>query len=330
VCTRTQIKIIPYLISVLALCLQCNPYSLPENKFSQGETAFTVYQKALDEYKTGEVDEALVLIKQALTMNSGVAYFHELEGDIYRKKGDYRNALTSYERATTLRSNYPEVYRSQAEIYIALGAHGEAIKSYKKIIANDPTRIKVYLNIAEQYAAIREYAVALNSLADYRREKMAFGEEPESSYYKIRGQIYLSQKLYREAIPDLKRFNDLEPDHLEGLALLGACYYAVDEYENGLVYFNRLIRLDENNGKWYMYRGIYFFKKNDLNDAEGQFRFALELDPSLYATHYYLGKIYKLRGEVESALEELRLYRQYMPATVGEDDREPIPEILFD
>ncbi len=329
-CTRIQIQLLPYLISVISFCLQCNPYSLPEKKISQGETAFTVYQKALEQYKAGDLDESLVLIKKALTMNSGVAYFHELEGDIYRKRGDYRFALKSYERATTLRSNYPEVYRSQAEIYIALGAHEEAIKSYKKIIANDPTKINVYLNIAEQYADIREYAVALNSLADYRREKIAFGDEPESSYFKIRGQIYLSQKLYREAIPDLKQFNELEPDDLRGLALLGACYYAVDEYETGLKYFNRLIRLDEQNGKWYMYRGIYFFKKNNLNDAEGQFRFALELDPSLYATHYYLGKIYKERGEVDSALEELKLYRQYMPATVGEDDKEPLPEVLFD
>jgi len=263
-------------------------------------------------------------------MNAGVAYFHELDGDIYRGQGRFKEALQSYERATTLRSNFPEVYNNQAEIFIALGDHHEAIKYYKKMLANDPMQLHAYLNIAEQYVELREYAVALNSLADYQRQKIAFNEQPEPLYYKIRGLIFIRQKRYDEAVSDLKNLNKLQPDDLDGLALLGFCYYAIDKFEFGLEYFNRLIRLDNKNGKWYLYRGIYFFKKNDLNDAEGQFRFALDLDPSLYTAHYYLGKIYKERGELDSALEELRLYRQYMPATVGEETGDPVPAILIE
>ncbi len=276
------------------------------------------------------LDEARRLIERALRLNSGVAYFHELDGDIYRRQGRFNDALKSYERATTLRSNFPEVYRSQAEIYITLGAHEEAIKYYKKIMANDPVQLTVYINIAEEYMELREYEVALNSLNDYRRQKLAFDEQPEPSYFKTRGLVYFRQRLYEEAIPDLKQFNLLEPDNLEGLALLGSCYYALKKYEAGLAYFNRLIRLDEKNGNWYLYRGIYFYKNDNFNDADGQFRFALSLDPSLYTAHYYLGKIYEERGELESALEELQLYRQHMPATVGEEDSEPVPGIQFD
>jgi tetratricopeptide (TPR) repeat protein len=191
-------------------------------------------------------------------------------------------------------------------------------------------QLGAYLNIAEQYMELNEYVVALNSLADYRRLKLAYNETEEPLYYKIRAHIFYRQKKYEEAISDLVQYTKLEPENLEGLELLGICYYRIGKFESGLQYFNRLIRLDEDNGKWYLYRGIYFYKKQDLNDAEGQFRFALDLDPSLFTAHYYLGKIYEERGELQSALEELRLYRQYMPAALGEDVDEPVPGIMFD
>ena len=122
----------------------------------------------------------------------------------------------------------------------------------------------------------------------------------------------------------------MKPEDIDGLAFLGSAHYQLGNYEAGLEYFNRLVRLDEENGRWYLYRGIYFFKKRDLKDAEGQLKFALDLNPSLYTAHYYLGKIYEERGESESALEELKLYRQNMSATVGKDADEPAPGILIE
>ncbi|MFN2126538.1 MAG: tetratricopeptide repeat protein, partial [Anaerolineales bacterium] len=172
----------------------CNPYSLPENRFSKGETAFTVYQESLEQFRAGNFTEAQALITRAIKMNPGVAYFHELDGDIFRAQGNFERALKSYDRATALRSNYPEVYSSQAEIYIALNQHEEAMKSYKKILANDPMQLGAYLNIAEQYMELNEYVVALNSLADYRRLKLAYNETEEPLYYKIRAHIFYRQK----------------------------------------------------------------------------------------------------------------------------------------
>ena len=294
-----------FLIPVLILSLQCNPYSLPENQSSPGETAFTVYQEALGQYQAGNIDEAQVLIRKALKMNPGVAYFHELDGDIYRSQNKFREALKSYDRAIALRSNYPEVYERQAEIYISINKREEAIKAYKRILANDPTQTVAYLHIARQYMDLKEYAVALNALADYYRQKQAFNEKPEPLYFKIRGLIFIRQRMYKDAIQALTQFNALEPENSECLALLGYCCYEIEEYERGLEYFNKLIRMDDKNGNWYLYRGIYFFKKKDLNDAEEQFRLALDLNSELYVAHYYLGKIYEERGELQSALEEL-------------------------
>jgi tetratricopeptide (TPR) repeat protein len=319
-----------FLIPVLIFSFQCNPYSLPENQHSPGETAYTVYQEALGKYNAGNFDEAQVLIKKALGMNPGVAYFHELDGDIYRSQNQVGEALKSYDRATALRSNFPEVYERQAEIYIALNKRDDAIRAYKKILANDPTQTVVFLYIAKQYMDLKEYDVALNSLADYNRQKQTYNEKLEPLYFKLRGLIFFRQKMYKEAIQSLTQFNALEPENSECLALLGFCYYGIAEFDRGLEYFNKLIRMDEKNGNWYVYRGIYFFKKKDLNDAEEQFRLALDLNSELYIAHYYLGKIYEERGELETALEELRLYRQHMPATVGEDAEEPVPGILFE
>jgi len=114
---------------------------------------------------------------------------------------------------------------------------------------------------------------------------------------------------YAESIVQLKQVGALLADDMEVLALLGRNYYALKDFESGLSFFNRLTQKDNSSGEWYLYRGIYFYHKNDYGDAKGQFMIALDLDKSLAEVQYYLAKIYESEGDLQNALISYRLYR---------------------
>jgi tetratricopeptide (TPR) repeat protein len=306
------------LLVFLGCYLCCAPYSLPQEKtYPVKEAALTFYMQSQDLYQSNQYVQALVLIDSALAINQNFAQFYQLKGDILGKLGQYDSALVAYRTAIGQRSNYTEVYINIAEIYHRQNHFREAIRYLRKALAVDTTLTSLYLKISDNYISLREWEVGLNTLDDYRKQSQLLNQPVEGEYYYLKGTILFSQKKYALAIQELLQYPPEKSLPREVLALLGRCYYDLSEYESGIRYFNKLVRLDAQGGEWYYYRGIYFFRKNNMEDARNQFEMALNLDSTLYTCHYYLGKIYESNGNDKKAVEELRLYRESMRTIQG-------------
>jgi len=312
----------------LGLLQGCAPYSLPEPKvYSDKEAALTVYMQSKDLYQDREYTKALELIDSALVINQNVAQFYQLKGDILRKMARYDSALTSYLSAISQRSNYTEVYISVAEIYHQQGRFHESIRYYRKALAVDTTLTPLYLEIVRNYISLQEWEIGLNILDDYSRLLQMQGQQFNQDYYFLKGKILYNRKDYTGAVKTLLLYRPETASAREVLALLGRSYYNQADYENGIPYFNKLVRLDSKKGEWYYYRGIYYFQKNNMEDARNQFEVALNSDSTLYNCHYYLGKIYELQGDPKKAVDEFRMYRESMRSlqdlgTQGDELRE--------
>jgi tetratricopeptide (TPR) repeat protein len=215
------------------------------------------------------------------------------------------------------RSNYTEVYINMAEIYNQQKHFHESTRYFRKALAVDTTLTPLYLKIVDNYISLREWEIGLNMLDDYSKLLQAQNRPLEPDYYFLKGKILFSQKKYTEAIQELLQYRPERTSNQAVLALLGRSYYGLADYESGIPYFNKLVRLDAKKGEWYYYRGIYFFRKNNMEDACNQFEVALDSDSSLYDCHYYLGKIHELQGNIKKAVEEFRLYRESMRLLQG-------------
>jgi len=311
-----MMKINTFTISLplsLVCLITCAPYSLPEPKaYSAKEPALTLYLQSQDLYQLAEYPDALLKIDSAITINQNFAQFFELKGDILRKLNQVEPALRAYQTAILQRSNNTRAYINIADLYHQQNHFRESIRYYRKALTLDTTLIPVYLEITRNYISLKEWEIALNILEDYRRQSLVSGRPPGTEYYFLKGKSCFYQKNYQMAIQELLQYRHEKQPNREVLALLGRSYFALNNFEGGLKYFNKLIRMDAVHGEWYYYRGIYFYQVNNLEDSMNQLQMALEIDSTLYNCHYYLGKIYEQRGDDKKAVEEFRLYRESM------------------
>jgi tetratricopeptide (TPR) repeat protein len=304
---------------------QCNPYSLPEDKnIDADKTAYAHYLQSAELYNSGDYDQALEEINTAISYNNNFAQFYQLRGDIYKAQFKYPAALQSYEESVKYRSNFSYVYRNMGEIYFILGQYEEALKVFRKVRANEPTDLYIYLQIAECYMELNELEIAYNDLSDYRRLKLVSDEPLDPEYYKLLGTTYFRFKRYADAVTQLEKYRSYEAKDVNSLFLLGKAYYQIKNFEAGLNCFNQLIKIDESVGQWYLYRGIYFYQKNDFEDAESQLLYALNLDSTIVEAHLFLGKIYEMQGKNDQALDHLRLYRENMRDIMGSMELENV------
>jgi len=312
--------IIHLLLISMGLICSCNPYSLPEDKSKDiSQIAYSHYMQAKEYYDNEDYDKALMEIQQAIDNNNRFALFYQLQGDIYTAKYNYSNALIAYKNSIKYRSNFPEVHQKIGQIHLKMGAYEDALKAFRKVRVNDPSDFSIYLSIAQCYMEMGELEIAYNELADYRRQKLMIQEPLDPEYHRLLGITFFRLKRYNDAIGELSEYQKTDNRDPYILELQGKSHYQVNDFENGLNYFNLLIKQNKTAGQWYMYRGIYFYQKADYQDAESQLLYALELDNTLAEAHLFLGKIFEIQGKVKLALDHLKKYRSSMRKSIDSD-----------
>ena len=292
----------------ILLFIHCSPYSRPKSVPVAKEKAFDSYLLGLEAYKKGNYSDALNHVKKAIAINNHFAQFYDLEGNIYLSIGDKENALTAFYTAISYRSNFTTVLAQIGDIYFSQGKFTKAVQFFNKALSSDNSAYSIYLNLADSYLQMGDDAQALFSLKEYQRFLVQHDKKPEKRYHIIAGEIYFRLERFNDSIKELKQADSTK----KVLRLLGRNYYALKDYNTGLTYFNILMNRDQSEGLWYFYRAIYFYHKNNDDDALSQFQQALRLDPTLYDAHYFIGKIYERNKEYHSAWESFRLFRESM------------------
>jgi len=300
----------------------CAPYSLPEKKtYSEKDDPYIYYAQSIESYEAKNYQLALENIDIALKLNNNLAQFYQLKGDIHRSLSENNKAIEAYQNAINKRSNFIDANLSLADLYEKLKQYEEAIRYYKRAAGLEPERIEILLKIVNCYIKWNEMSVADHFLNNYKKSAAEQNKTVSDRYHVLRGEVLFLTNKYEQSLQFLDKMS--QPDSLT-LYLYGKNYYALEEFDKGVTYFNRLLNEDKNNGSWYYYRGIYFFQQKDYGDAKGQFQYALQLDSTLYEPHYYLGKIFLNENDNSAALQEFELYLQ---SAIKEEEVEEVEEV---
>jgi tetratricopeptide (TPR) repeat protein len=107
-----------------------------------------MYREALETYKTGPTDSAVLANK------IGIAYHQMLA---------LEDARRSYERAIKLRPDYAEAINNLGTIYYARKSYRRSITQYKKALRLTPDSASILSNLGTSYFARKNYELAFTT-----------------------------------------------------------------------------------------------------------------------------------------------------------------------
>ncbi|MDD3151054.1 MAG: tetratricopeptide repeat protein, partial [Candidatus Gastranaerophilales bacterium] len=168
----------------------------------------------------------------------------------------------------------------------SVGKAGEAVDYYKKAVSIDSGLTDAYLNLAmiykdeKNFTEATAYAQKVISNQPDNKEAANLIEEINNgkiiSKYKLAVDKY-EKKDYQGAIELYKTIQNPTAEVFVGL---GACYQAMEKYDEAINYYNSAIDMDETNLSAYNYLGSAYYTKKDYRNATLAYKNALNLDPS--------------------------------------------------
>ena len=165
-----------------------------------------------------------------------------------------------------------------------------------------------YSNILDAY--VRHALGKLNDrqLEDRLKSHTASNGSPKSmaSTHRAAARFMREKGRFDQAREELLKARDLDPTDVEiqlDLADVNVTLGTYDEAEK-LVQGVLAVRADHRRAK--QVKGIIFYRRHQLVDAEKTLIEALDLNPEPSRIHYYLGRIYEEQNNTAKALEHYR------------------------
>jgi tetratricopeptide (TPR) repeat protein len=234
------------------------------------------------------------------------------------------------------KSNYDQIKKLASSLADPLMGYGKALEqlgeedkkqpqykcnaeeAYKRAIALSQKDDRAYSNLASLLIEQGNYNDAENYL------NYAINRNTQTSFYayNVRGNLYHDLGDYQKAIANYLQAIAINPSYISAYRNLGITYADDKNFEKSIESFDEAmehLRNDElfcgNNyaNKWHAWlhngRGWTYLlqSKSDLkklDDAERNFKEAIELCAHLYTPVFNLGLVYFLKGKKEEAIQE--------------------------
>jgi len=284
-------------------------------KMNQHEEALQCYQEGInnnpDAYELyvesgilcdsmGKLNEAEEYYKRAIEINPENPWAYAKIGDNLSNQKRSREAIGRYLKAIELDSKYDYALSHLGYVYEQKGDYDEAIRCYQEAVKWNGKYDWAMGRLAETYLRLGDEKNARKWFLK------ALEVNPEDSWY-LCGVGYIDEKkedfgsaisFYKKALEDEESRN-----HKWILVHTGICYSKIYNKEQAIEYLKRAIQVDANYDDVFKKLVEIFIERKAVDEGIAMFNgFIVDnlCSPLIYS---YLGLMYKLKGELDKAIE---------------------------
>lgn len=188
--------------------------------------------------KKGELDESILLYKNAIQIDSTNPDYHEYLGIAYLNKGLFEEAVFELKNAIRMDLNNADFYNNLGIAYFKNDLLEEATFEFKRAIRLKPLNSFYYTNLAE---ALYEKGDIDEAIEQYEKAKKLHPENP-TTHYRL-GVSYAQKGLLNKAVLSYKKSLELKPDYVEAGYSLGTILFNTKKTDEAIALFEKALEI---------------------------------------------------------------------------------------
>jgi predicted O-linked N-acetylglucosamine transferase (SPINDLY family) len=238
-----------------------------------------IFSRAMGLMQAGRVEEAELLLKELIQIDSNHHDAYHLLGIIYAGREKFDQAQIYFKEALRICPENPVYNSNYANSLQDSWKVEESFSYYRKAIQLNPDFVDAYFNLGNAYRKTQRFNEALESYAK------ALQINP--SYIKALiniATVYEATKKFNEAINTLKDALKLDSHSYEVLSTIAILFASQKDYPQAMTYFKQAFDTGKADDKFYSNYGTVCTDMNNPKEAAVAFLKAAEIAPSKHAS----------------------------------------------
>jgi cellulose synthase operon protein C len=256
------------------------------------EKAKVYVNLALIQQKSGKDDDAEVTLKKAQSAEPSAVSSYLVLGRLFARQGRWADAVSQFQAAIPLTPHDPQPRTALAAIYWKQGAREAAEKvlsDAKQQVPDDPA---IYRLLGDYYMAKGDSAKALSEFG-----ALSVRYPNDTAVRKT----YIQLLILNHRLDEASRLNEATlkngPRDSESLVLRGQIQTQQNHFDDAILTLRQALTADPSNALGHYHLGVAFQRKNQIQEAEGEWHAAVRLRPDLIQAWTALGATAAQRGD---------------------------------
>ena len=235
-------------------------------------------------YESFTYERSLNLIREAIKEDEQALYL-QLEGDILFAQKNFAEAFNSFMKVNQTTMASPMTYYSAAKAKQM--TEGSDVKEVIALMDSAIVRLnKPYTQEAAPYfyerATIKADAkMYRDAVLDYNQFENIVGSSATAAFYFEREQVEMQCRMYKQALDDINKAAELAPDNVDVILEKGAVHLRVNQVDEALAAFQKVVTLDNQSAAGYRLLGYAQALKKMKKEACANFDKAKALGDTL-------------------------------------------------
>ncbi|MBI2721701.1 MAG: tetratricopeptide repeat protein [Bacteroidetes bacterium] len=173
---------------------------------------------------------------------------------------------------------------------LSIKLNSPQLKDVNAQLLKEPNNASLYNKRARVYLGLKQFPEAVGDAL--RAIKL---DSTQALHYNTLVDVYFAQNKTRQAKDLLEIMEKKFPENTEALLKLGELFYLVKQYQKGIEYVNKALKINENLAKAYYLKGSIYRESGDTARAISSLQTAVEQDSKFEDAFYDLGIIFAAR-----------------------------------
>lgn len=252
-------------------------------------------------FKKGELQDALLDIQKAVSIDKKQVEYHVLQADILFAQGETALAFSSLQTAKEVDGKYIEAYLKSAELSLYLKDYEKTMFDVKQAILLDKLNPTAYFL---RGWALKEQGDTINAVKDYQKA-IELKSDYEQAYEEL-GILY-AIKGDPLAVEYLNSTININPQNYSAMYVLALFYQEHNAIAQALETYQKLLEIKPDHADALHNVGyINLTEKQDYDIAIECFNSAIKVDSLFWQAYVSRAEAYELKGETAKSQADFK------------------------
>jgi tetratricopeptide (TPR) repeat protein len=253
------------------------------------------FQRARYNFRNGINHAALADIYSAIHLDSTVAIYYYLGGDLFIEMGEGNKAVQLMSKGISLIPNDEELYLRAVEYNYYMGYHQSAINFANDLLQINKYNADAYFLKGMVYKELQDTTKAISNF------QTCVEQDPEHYNGYMQLGLLLSAKKDNIALRYFDNALNLEPKSRE--AMYGKAYHhqRLKKFETAIEEYKNIVSIYPKDSEIYYNIGYCYIQTDSLEKAYSNFDIATKIDPAYAGAYYMKGYVSELAGNYPNA-----------------------------
>jgi len=238
------------------------------------------------------------------------------------KEGKYKESIDAFSSVLETEPDNADVYNNMGVAYTCVGDSEHAEKCLVRAIELDPELAQAYINLSDLYYKNGDLASAVGTL-----QRGSYELEDNLAIAHLLARVYIEDQRWDDAIVELERVLDGEPENYDAYYDLGHVYFELGDYESAIDNFENVLSYEQNQNSELLYYALAqaYEANNEIDKAISNYLKAIAVNDKFLLAYKKVGILFLARSDYEDAIE---YFENYLDFDIPDEEKESIQKLI--